>query len=126
MTDRWIPLPCEGGTLLGLQFVGNGKDAEVTIGTAEHPAVVVPLSDARWELSSMVPLATEMRGDGDTAVRLELRPAGGARATLAEARVRTWSDGELPTSVVGSRVEVLECVPLRIAITHSDHRPRST
>lgn len=122
MTDQWKPLPCEGRTLIGLEFAGNGKDAEVTLRTAGHPAVVVPLSSARWTLSSTVPFAMEMRADGDTAVVLELRPADGMRATLAEARVRSWSEGNcfLPISAVGSRVEVFECVPLRIVITPSD------
>ena len=127
MTDPWKPLPCEGRTLIGLVFSGNGKDAEVTLRTAGHPAVVVPLSGARWTLNSTVPFAMEMREDGDTAVVLELRPADGTRATLAEARVRTWSDGDLlPISALGSRIEVLECVPLRIAITPSDEGQRST
>jgi hypothetical protein len=127
MTDHWKPLPCEGRTLIGLEFGGNGKDAEVTLRTAGHPAVVVPLSGARWTLSTSVPFAMEMRADGDTAVVLALRPADGMRATLAEARVQPWSDGELlPISAVGSRIEVLDCVPLRIAITPSDEGQRST
>jgi hypothetical protein len=49
------------------------------------------------------------------------------RATLAEARVQPWSDGDaLPISTVGSRIEVLECVPLHVAITPSNEGERST
>lgn len=56
-----------------------------------------------------------------------MRPASEQHATVAEARVRTWSAGDgLPTSVLGSRIEVLECVPLRIAIARTDDQPHST
>lgn len=108
-------------------FGGNGKDAEVTIRTGGQPAIVVPLRGAWWTLSSTVPLAMEMRADGDAAVCLELRPADGVHATVTEARITTWSGSdELPISAVGPRVEVLECVPLRIAISPSDRGPRSS
>jgi hypothetical protein len=80
-------LPLAGAELIKLRFCGNGKDSEVTIETAGNRTAVIPLNDARIDLTLSGAISVALKGWGDTAVVWDIAPTPDQCITLEEAAV---------------------------------------
>ena len=81
------PLPLAGAQLIKLRFCGNGKDSEVTIETAGNRTAVIPLSDARIDMTLSGPISISCKGWGDTAVAWEIVSTRGQSITIKDAAI---------------------------------------
>jgi hypothetical protein len=75
------------GAQLKLRFSANGKDSEVTIETAGNQTAVIPLSDARIDLTLSGPISISSEGWGDTPVVWEIAPTPDQSITIEAAAV---------------------------------------
>jgi|SRR5882724_6879223 len=72
--EKFKTLPFTGAKLVKLRFCGNGNDSEVTLEAAGGRRTVIPLNDARMDLSLTGPISIQTKGWGDTAVVWEIAP----------------------------------------------------
>ena len=100
-------LPLAGAQLIKLRFCGNGKDSEVTIETAGNRTAVIPLSDARVELTLSGPIPISSEGWGDTAVVWEIATtpnrAGSQNVTLQPGRGEVIRSCQIPSPLSPAR-----------------------
>ncbi len=80
-------LPLAGAQLIKLRFYGNGKDSEVSIETAGKRTAVIPLSDARIDLTLLGPISIASEGWGDTGVAWMIAPTPGQLLRIEDATV---------------------------------------
>ena len=90
--NKFKSLPLAGAQLIKLRFCGNGKDSEVTIETAGNRTAVIPLSDARIDLTLSGPISIASKGWGDTAVVWEIAPAPDQSITIKDAVINDFPD----------------------------------
>lgn len=80
-------LPLARARLIKLRFCGNGKDSEVTIETEGNRTAVIPLNDARLDLTLSGPISIASEGCGDTAVVWAIAPTPHQSITIEDAAV---------------------------------------
>ena len=85
--EKYEPLPLVGAQLVKLRFCGNGKDSEVTIETAGNRTALIPLNDAKVDLSLSGLISITTEGWGDTAILWEIVPAKGQCISIVEAAI---------------------------------------
>jgi hypothetical protein len=85
-------LPLAGAQLIKVRFCGNGKDSEVTIQTTGNRTAVIPLTDARIDLTLSGPISIASKGWGDTAVVWEIAPTPDQSITIQDAAVDAFPD----------------------------------
>lgn len=84
---KYRSFPLAGAQLIKLRFCGNGKDSEVTIETAGNRTVVIPLTDARLDLTLLGPISITSKGWGDTAIVWEIAATPDQSITIEDAAV---------------------------------------
>ncbi len=85
--EQFESLPFVGARLVRLRFCGNGKDSEVTLEAAGSRKAIIPLSDARVDLSLSGPISITTRGWGDTETVWEIVPTPEQFVRIEEAAI---------------------------------------